>query len=473
MSGAICEFANFAKIGACSMAKVFMGVRLQRLREERGMSQAALAKALTISPSYLNQIERNQRPLTVPILLRIGSVLGVDPQIFSEHDSAALVADLRDVLSELPDAAPTSLAELKMLVENMPGMAKALLQMHKRYRTANERADALELQLDDDHRRPNHSFAPASDEEVREYLNQRQNYLAELDEAAERLFLAYGELSGALLQERLATRHQITVLTEADPTGALQKRRFDAQQAVLWLPDTLNSGQRAFQMAAQLALLEQSMVIDGLIASANFSSAAHAGARLAFSNYFAGALLMPYRAFLEAAEACHYDIERLAHRFGVGFEAVCHRLSTLQRPGFSGLPFFFVRVDRAGNVSKRQSATDFHFSRVGGTCPLWIVYEAFSHPSRVLTQVARMPDGCTYLWVARQVSSGAAGFRAANKSFAVALGCDISQAHRLVYSRGLDLQDPSSNTPIGTGCKVCERVNCPQRAFASILPGRI
>ena len=178
---------------------------------------------------------------------------------------------------------------------------------------------------------------------------------------------------------------------------------------------------------------------------------------------------MPYRGFLDAAEAMAYDIERLAHRFGVGFEAVCHRLSTLQRPGAPGLPFFFMRVDRAGNVSKRQSATDFHFSRIGGTCPLWIVYEAFSHPTQVLTQVARMPDGRTYLWIARQVHSGPAGFRAPGKTFAVALGCDIAQAQRLVYSKGLELRDPAAAAAIGTGCKTCERADCPQRAFPSMV----
>lgn len=167
--------------------------------------------------------------------------------------------------------------------------------------------------------------------------------------------------------------------------------------------------------------------------------------------------------------SCAYDIERLAHQFGVGFEAVCNRLSTMQRPGCAGLPMFFVRVDRAGNVSKRQSATAFHFSRVGGACPLWIVYEAFSNPARVLRQVVRMPDGSTYLWIARQVSAGPAGFNSPGKSFAVALGCDIAQAHRLVYAKGLDLLDPSVATPIGTGCKVCERTDCPQRAFPSVL----
>jgi len=178
---------------------------------------------------------------------------------------------------------------------------------------------------------------------------------------------------------------------------------------------------------------------------------------------------MPYGAFLQAAEELGYDIERLANRFGVGFEAVCHRLSTLQRPGAPGLPFFFVRVDRAGNVSKRHSAADFHFSRVGGTCPLWIVYEAFSQPERVLTQIAAMPDGRNYFWIARQVVSGPVGYGRPQKTFAVGLGCDLRHAHRLVYSRGLDLSAPTAATPIGAGCKVCEREDCAQRAFPSLL----
>jgi predicted transcriptional regulator/transcriptional regulator with XRE-family HTH domain len=448
------------------MSKVFMGARLQRLREERNLTQAALAKSLGISPSYLNQIERNQRPLTVPILLRIGSELKVDPQIFSEHESANLVADLRDVLSDLPASEPVSLAELKMLVENMPGMARSILQLQRRYRMAAERAESLEVQLDSSGVQQGR-WAPSADEEVRDYLNQRQNYVGELDEPAERI----GAGSAASLQQRLLDRHGVTVSITADDSLAMRKRHFDAQRKVLHLPESMTSGQRAFQMAAQLALLEHGELIDTLVSQARLSSeAASEGLRLALSNYYAGAVLMPYMAFLEAAESHAYDIDLLAHRFGVGFEAVCHRLSTMQRPGQAGLPVFFVRVDRAGNVSKRQSAAAFHFSRVGGTCPLWIVYEAFSQPGRVLRQIAQMPDGGTHLWIARHVSAGSAGFQAPTRSFAVALGCDISQAHRLIYSKGLNLQDPAVATPIGTGCKVCERRDCPQRAFPSILP---
>ena len=191
-------------------------------------------------------------------------------------------------------------------------------------------------------------------------------------------------------------------------------------------------------------------------------------ARIGLANYFAGALLMPYTAFLRAAEEEGYDIERLGQRFGVGFEAVCHRLSMLQRPQARGIPFIFIRVDRAGNISKRQSATHFHFSRIGGTCPLWNVYEAFAQPGRIVTQLARMPDGRTYLWVARTVQHGGGAWGAPGKLHAVALGCDIEHAPRWVYSKGLNLADPAAAVPIGMGCKVCERTSCPQRAFPPV-----
>jgi predicted transcriptional regulator/DNA-binding XRE family transcriptional regulator len=449
------------------MTKVFMGARLLRVRKERNLTQASLAELLGISPSYLNQIENNQRPLTVPVLLKIGSALNIDPQIFSEHESANLVADLRDVLSDLPGSEPATIPELKMLVENMPGMARAILQLQHRYRMAAEKAESLELQLDHSGTRQG-QFALSADEEVRDYLNQRQNYIAGLDEAAEQV----ADNTAAGLQHRLLERHGVTLsVSSAHPSGN-NKSYFDRQKKILYLPESMTPGQRTFQIAVQLGRLEQHDIIENLVSQARLSGVpASDGLRLALSNYYAGAVLMPYRRFLAAAETLGYDIELLAQGFGVGFEAVCHRLSTMQRPGDTGLPVFFIRVDRAGNVSKRQSATAFHFSRVGGTCPLWIVYEAFSQPGRVLRQIAQMPDGGIHLWVAKQVSSGAAGFQAAAKSFAVALGCELSHAHRLVYSKGLDLHNPSVATAIGSGCKVCERNDCPQRAFPSIIKG--
>lgn len=454
------------------MAKAFMGVRLQRLREERGLTQTALARILEISPSYLNQLERNQRPLTVPLLLRINAAFSVDVQIFSEDEEARLVADLREALTEAGTGETVAMAEIKALATNMPAVGRALVTLHRRSRGLAERLDALAsdaLPFGEGRALP--PLMPY--EEVRDFFYRHHNHIAALDEAAERLF-AEAELEiGTVdrgLERLLADRHGIrTVVTDdaAMPEGTL--RQYDNDSRTLRIARSLKPARRAFQMATQLAFHQEPSLLRQLVEEGRFSGPqARALARIGLANYYAGALIMPYGAFLETAEALAYDIDLLGQRFGTGFETVCHRLSTLQRPGAPGVPFFFVRVDRAGNMSKRQSATSFHFSRIGGTCPLWNVYEAFSAPGRVLTQLARMPDGRAYLWIARTVAHGRSGFGTPTKSFAVGLGCDTQHAGRLIYSRGLALNDPDAATLIGAGCKVCERPACPQRAFPPI-----
>ena len=123
--------------------------------------------------------------------------------------------------------------------------------------------------------------------------------------------------------------------------------------------------------------------------------------RIGLLNYVAGGLLMPYAAFLSAAAALRHDMEAVASRFGVSFEQACHRLSTLQRVGARGVPFFFLRVDPAGNVSKRFSAAGFPFARFGGSCPRWVVHTAFAQPGTVHVQIAELPDGAAFLCFAR------------------------------------------------------------------------
>lgn len=442
--------------------KRFVGARLRRLRQQHGLAQAALAQALQLSPSYLNQIERDQRPLTPQVQARLEALLGPQPGLFDTAGPAALVSALRQALADLGETTPTP-EELELLAGDLPGIARVLLELHQRQRAIGERADALAAQLGDA------ALARPDGDPVRDYFNRRRNHVAELDAIAEAAFGEHGLEAGQVaprLRQRLRDAHGIQVQVVE---GLDDKRRFDATSATLALPDWLQPGQQAFQMAAELALREHGPLIEHLVAQAGFDHPALAAqARIGLSNYYAGALVMPYGAFLDAAEQAHYDIDRLAHRFGVGVEAVCHRLSTLARPGRPGLPFFFVRVDRAGNVSKRHSATDFHFSQVGGSCPLWIIYEAFNQPGRVLTQVARMPDGRRHFWMARQVDSGPVGHGRARKTFAVSLGCDVRHASRLVYSRGLDLHNLADATPIGPGCRVCERGDCLQRAFPAL-----
>lgn len=446
-----------------------MGVRLRRLREERRLTQQALADALGISLSYLNQIENNQRPLTVPVLLKLNAVFGTDVQLFSDNDEARLIGELREALSDPALGETIALAELRELAGNMPALARAFISQSRRLKQATEEIAAYAARLGDDRLRDSGLLPSTPFEEVRDFFYASRNYIDALDHAAEsvaqELDMPLGRMAPALAA-RLETRHGVKLADLGDNANPGMQRKYDSEARILWLSRRLRPGQQAFQMATQLAFLEQRELVDGLVSHGAFSNEeARALARIGLANYFAGALILPYAPFLQLAERFRYDIDLLSRDFGVGFETICHRLSTLQRPGASGVPFFFVRVDRAGNISKRQSATDFHFSRVGGTCPLWNVYDAFSNPDQILTQVAEMPDGRAYLWIARTVESSRGGYRAPAKKFAIGLGCDLRHAGRLVYSQGIVQNDPAVRTLIGAGCKVCERVGCPQRAF--------
>ncbi|MER5779795.1 short-chain fatty acyl-CoA regulator family protein [Streptomyces sp. NPDC002039] len=440
------------------MSKTYAGARLRRLREERRMTQADLARVLAISPSYLNQMEHDSRPLTVPVLLRLTEAFGVDPGFFSERDTSRLVADLREALAQQVAEARVSPSDLAELATRMPAVASVLLDLGRRSQLLAERlADAADG-------RDSPAEAPRSPhEEIREFFYRRRNYLHDTDLAAEALAREIGIRPGDVvhaLTRHLSERHSIRTTTDSD-----RLHHYDPSTRVLHLSSRLRPGQQAFRMATQLALIEYGDELDRLAAE-DFpvGSPAHALARIGIANYHAAALILPYTTFHAAAEEFRYDIERLTDHFGLGHETVCHRLSTLQRPRLRGVPFSFVRVDRAGNMSKRQSATGFHFSRAGGTCPLWNVYEAFAAPGRIHVQVAAMPDGQRHLWTARAVTRHRGGWGDPGKTFAIGLGCEIRHASRLVYADGLDLDNAAAATPIGMGCRLCERLDCPQRA---------
>ncbi|MBF6165587.1 DUF2083 domain-containing protein [Streptomyces gardneri] len=452
------------------MRKMYAGARLRRLREERRMTQAALAKSLDLSPSYLNQLERDQRPLTIPVLLKLNSTFDLDVQFFAADSDARLVSDLHEVLVDAAGGHTAPLTEVEELATRQPEVARIVVAMHRRLRAATDQLDLLSARVSAPAGAPG---VPMPYEDVRDFFYDHHNHIPQLDIAAEQLFENHGLTIGSLDRQlaRIAEeRAGVTVLVRGDGADpSVPKRHYDPASRTLTLARRLRPGQRAFQIATTLGLLLYGAELDAVLAETpSLSGESRTLARIGLANYFAGALVLPYGRFLRSAEELRYDIDLLGLRFEVGFETICHRLSTLQRQGQRGVPFFFVRTDRAGNISKRQSATAFHFSRVGGSCPLWVVHEAFSHPGRILTQVAEMPDGRRYLWVARTAAVAPHGFGAAAKNFAIGLGCDIEYADRLVYSAGLPLDDPAAAVPIGAGCKVCERPACPQRAFPHI-----
>ncbi|MGF0167268.1 short-chain fatty acyl-CoA regulator family protein [Streptomyces koyangensis] len=447
------------------MSKIYAGARLRRLREERGLNQADLAKILKISPSYLNQMEHDTRPLTVPVLLRLTESFGLDPEFFSERDASRLLADLRETLADELDRALLSPADLKDLAGRLPHVAALLLDLGRRNRTLTERLAEFTGSRDGT-AAPDTARSPH--EEIREFFYRRRNYLHDADRAAEDLAHEIGIRPGEVrraLATRLDEHHGVRITTDADD----QLHHYAPRVRILHLSPRLRPGQQAFRMATQIALLEHDDLIRAY-ASEDYEEGTTTWslARIGVAHHFAAALILPYRVFHAAAEESRYDIERLADRFGLGYETICHRLSTLQRPRLRGVPFSFVRVDRAGNMSKRQSATGFHFSRAGGTCPLWNVYEAFAAPGRIHVQVAAMPDGQRYLWTARTVTRHGGGWGAPGKTFAIGLGCEVRHASRLVYSDGLDLDNRAAATPIGMGCRACERLDCTQRAMPPV-----
>lgn len=421
------------------MSKVFAGARIHTLRKTRGLTQAAMARQLDLSTSYLNQLENDQRPLTVPVLMQLTRRFNVEPAYFSEDRDIRTINELRTIF---PDTPEETLAELATrFSELMPTFVEVAMNTP----TAAQ---------------------PSPFDQVRDFFFESHNYIHELDVLAEELALKLGDKILRLnhLANTLHTEAGVHVRFGRAQAGA--RRQFLPETRELHLRAGLSDAQLCFEMALQYCLLVYRDVLSNLVSELS-ESRARTIATYGLAQYFAAAVTMPYSQFLETAEDTRYDVDRIASIFGTGFETTAQRLATLQRPGARGIPFVFIRTDRAGNISKRQSATGFHFSRTGGSCPLWVVHRAFETPNRITRQVASMPDGNSYLWIARHVQGQVKSFGTPRKEFAVALGCDISQAERLIYSDALNLS-PSAATPIGPGCSVCPRQSCPQRALPQI-----
>lgn len=452
--------------------KLYLGYKLRRLREQRGLTQASLAKTLELSPSYLNQIENNQRPLTLPVLLKVSTSFEIDLANFVEDEDSRLVADLREALADpVFGGGALSNAELRDVVNASPELARRVLSLHQAHQKLHEQVQSLADGLANQDSDLSLAGAQFPYEEVRDYFHYCNNYVGNLDEAAENLWASEKMHGGSLLNELAAVlkrRWDVRVKIVADDNDSTM-RSYDETTGTLRLSALMTTSSRAFHMAHQIALLGFADVISDLVEQAKFSSEdARSICRVGLANYFAGALLMPYRAFASQARSLRHDVEQLQSRFGVSFEQVCHRLSTLQRPGARGVPFYFVRVDMAGNITKRHSATRFQFARFGGACPMWNLHEAFAQPGKILVQFAQMPDQTTYIGIARTVSKRGGSFLTPARQYAVGLGCEAVHAGEVIYGEGIDFNNLKAATPIGVNCRICERTNCQQRAFPPI-----
>jgi len=456
-----------------SREKAFVGPRVRRLREGRMWTLETCAADLGVSVSYLSQIESNQRPVTARVLLALMRTFELPAAYFDINEDRRLTADLRDALAQAPQTTATPAAvpaaELHRAALQTPTLARCYLDLLRAYQRLDERLRLTEEAVSLDEASAASSLLPY--EEVRDFFHHKDNYVERLDRMAEalaaRIGLPSADAAELRLVEHLGTQWGVSVGVH-DESDLL--RRFDPLRRELSLARGETAATGRFQLAYQIAAMAFAEAIELELESARLrTSAARAVCRIGLTNYAAGALLMPYGAFRAEAAAVRHDLERLVVTFQASLEQVAHRLSTLQRPGERGLPFFFVRLDAAGNITKRHSATRLRFARFGGACPLWNVHDALGAPDRFLVQLAEMPDGARYLSVARSVTKPSRSYAAPDRRYIIGFGCELDRAEAVVYGDGLQTRGPA--TPIGVSCRICERERCAQRAFPPLDRG--
>jgi len=465
---------GMAADGAAARNGPRLGARIRRLRREQRLNQAQLAQKLGISASYLNLIEHNRRNVTVPLLLRLAELFGLDLTDLGDDDESRLAADLMEALGDdLFAEAELSNHDVRDLVASNPAVGRALLGLYDAYRRARADLHSFSERLPETAHAAGDALSSdrLPSDQVSDFIQANANHFPELEAAAERVgedLVLAGEAPWSALVTYLGNVFGVRVALLPPAAEGTTLRRFDPAARRLEISQRLPAESRTFQLAHQIALLAAGETIDRLLASGELAEEARALGRIALANYVAGALLMPYERFLERAQALRYDIELLAHEFGASFEQVCHRLTTLQRPSRRGVPFHMLRTDIAGNISKRFSLSGIHIPRHTGACPRWNVYTAFLQPGAIHAQISRMPDGTSYFCIARTVKRRIGGHGTPESHHAIGLGCDITHARELVYADGIELDNPDRAVPIGTACRICPRMDCQQRAFPPI-----
>jgi XRE family transcriptional regulator, fatty acid utilization regulator len=453
-------------ITAETTKKLFVGPRFRRVRQQLGLSQTQLAEGLGMSPSYINLIERNQRPVTAQLLLRLAETYDLDLRDLATADEDRFFAELNEVFSDpLFRQIDLPKQELRDLAELAPGVTHALQRLYAAYIEARRGETLVAAQIVD--RAEGTRFEANPIERVRDLIEANRNYFPELEQAAEALrdeINVPGHDLFVALAARLREKHSATV--RIMPVDVMREtlRRWDRHRRQLLISELVDSPSRVFQLAFQIGIAEHGALLDATVnRTAGLDDTSRRLYRITLANYFAAAAMMPYSPFHAAAESLGYDVHVLGQRFNASFEQTCHRLTTLQRPTARGVPFFMLRVDNAGNVSKRFSSGTFPFSKFGGTCPLWNVHSTFDTPDRLLRQIVELPDGSRYFSIAQMLRRPVAPHPQPQPRFALGLGCELRHAARLVYAAGIDLEK-TQGTPIGVNCRLCEREDCSQRA---------
>ncbi|SFT99993.1 XRE family transcriptional regulator [Mesorhizobium sp. YR577] len=452
--------------------KIFAGPRIRRIRNAKGLTQTAMAEGLGISPSYLNLIERNQRPLTVQLILKLSSVYKVEPEEL-QGEARGSIASLKEVFSDplLAGELPGD-QELVEIAEGAPNAAAAVIKLFRAYREQAERLSDLSELLAREGRATALSGARLPIDEVHEVFERRPNHFGAIEEEAKAFtgVLDPGDdLFGAL---KAWLRREYGIVVKVLPVATMPnwRRRYDRHSQRLFISERLSPFDQLREVAMEACLIRMSVAVAAEIQSLKLSSdEARRLARFELGRYAAHALMMPYQAFQSAAQRSRYDVDVLRSRFGVSFEQAANRLTMLQRQGASAVPFFMLEVDNAGNRFRKAGAQGFPQSRFGGGCPKLPVHAAFTQPGQIFVEAVEMPDGAEFLCVARTLEGPQGAFNERPRRTALLIGCDIAFKDEIVYGAALPGASGGkagqiAATPVGPACRLCERTGCLSRA---------
>lgn len=448
--------------------KVFLGPRVRRIRNSLGLTQSAMAGDLGISPSYLNLIERNQRPLTVPLIIKLSSVFKIDPQELQVEGAGTLSA-LKEVfadpllMGELPGD-----QELVEVTDAAPNAASGIVKLYRAYREQQERLSDLSAMLAKNDGSPQISGSRLPIDIVRQVFEERPNYFGRIDEAAEKFseeFISSDEPETSL-RMWLKSKHGISVRILPVKTMPNLRRRLDRHSMRLFLSARLSLPDRLREIAIETAMLALAKPIQDELEGLNLQGdEAIRLARSELSRYAAHALVMPYAAFQSSAKRNEYDIDALSVQFNVSFQQAATRVTSLQRADLPGVPFFLMEIDHAGNVVRRAGAKGYPRSQFGGACPKHAVYSAFSLPGQVFTNEIELPDGAHFVTLSCTVDGLRGALNDPIRRTAIMLCCASEYASQVGFAANLD---NLHKVEVGPACRLCERQGCMSRAAPSV-----
>ncbi len=445
-----------------------IGFKIKNERRKQGISQAQLSEKLGISSSYLNLIESGKRNVNVDLLLKTSEILNIELKDLSKKENANLYHDVLDLLGDniFEDLDITNL-EVKDLANNNPLVAKALIRLGDFYKKENKEIYSKVESISEDNITNYKSTFPG--EAVSDFLQQHNNYFEEIEDYATDVFRSVNtnnRTRHVLLVDYLKKKHKIEVVDIVPSEKENFAKKFDQNQNKLFLSDYLTLETKKLFIASQIVQLEAMNLINKQLSDYAFQNdESKTLTTIALINYAAAAILMPYELFYTECLKHRYDLELIQHTFATSFEQVAHRVTCLQNPKMKGIPFHMLRVDIAGNISKRLSLSGIQIPRYGGACPRWNIHSAFITPGKIHAALSKMTDGEKYVCIARTIEKGIGRHGVHRSMVSIGLGCQVKYAKDFVYSDQLNLKDENAAIPIGVNCRTCTRLDCQQRAF--------